>query len=76
MNRYCEWPLSATVQVAHTTEPIDLGVGVAWTMSPSGCAVMKGNAPFAPRGPLPRTETMPSGAGHGVAIVLDPPDAV
>src|SRR5580693_1263283 len=66
INRFCASSLSATVQLAHAIKAGDLGVGIACgveSMSRSGWAYMKGDAPFAPRGPVLLLDTMWSGAG-------------
>jgi len=51
INRFCASSLSATVQLAHAIKAGDLGVGIACgveSMSRSGWAYMKGDAPFFP----------------------------
>ncbi len=66
INRFCGSSVSATVQVAHAIKAGDLGVGIACgveSMSRSGWAYMKGDAPFAPRGPVLLLDTMWAGAG-------------
>jgi acetyl-CoA acetyltransferase family protein len=66
VNRFCASSLSATVMQAHAIKAGDLGVGIACgveSMSRSGWAYMKGDAPFAPRGPQILLDTMWSGAG-------------
>jgi acetyl-CoA acetyltransferase family protein len=66
INRFCASSLSATVMLAHATKAGDLGVGIACgaeSMSRSGWAYMKGDAPFAPRGPVILLDTMWAGAG-------------
>jgi len=66
INRFCASSLSATVNVAHAIKAGDLGVGIACgveSMSRSGWAYMKGDAPFAPRGPVLLLDTMWAGAG-------------
>jgi 3-oxo-5,6-didehydrosuberyl-CoA/3-oxoadipyl-CoA thiolase len=66
INRFCASSLSATVQVALAIKAGDLGVGIAGgveSMSRSGWAYMKGDAPFAPRGPVVLLDTMWAGAG-------------
>ena len=55
-----------TIQIAHAIAVGELGVGVAGgveSMSRSGWAFMKGEAPFMPRGPVFMLDTMWSGAG-------------
>ena len=52
--------------IAHAIKAGDLGVGIACgaeSMSRSGFAYMKGEAPFSPRGPQLLLDTMWSGAG-------------
>src|SRR5271157_1505492 len=66
INRFCASSLSATVQLAHAIKAGDLGVGIACgveSMSRSGWAYMKGDAPFSPRGPVILLDTMWAGAG-------------
>ncbi|WP_212806636.1 MULTISPECIES: thiolase family protein [unclassified Mycolicibacterium] len=66
INRFCGSSLSATINVAHAIRAGDLGVGMACgveSMSRSGWAYMKGDAPFAPRGPVILLDTMWAGAG-------------
>jgi Thiolase, N-terminal domain len=66
INRFCASSLSATVNLAHAIKAGDLGVGVACgveSMSRSGWAYMKGDAAFAPRGPVVLLDTMWAGAG-------------
>ena len=66
VNRYCGSSLSALVSVSHAIKAGDLGVGIACgveSMSRSGWALMKGEAPFSPRGPVLMLDTMWSGAG-------------
>jgi acetyl-CoA acetyltransferase len=66
INRFCASSLSATINVAHAIKAGDLGVGVSCgveSMSRSGWAYMKGDAPFAPRGPVLLLDTMWAGAG-------------
>ena len=66
INRFCASSLSATINVAHAVSAGDLGVGIACgveSMSRSGWAYMKGDAPFAPRGPVLLLDTMWAGAG-------------
>src|ERR1700737_694377 len=66
INRFCASSLSALVSVSHAIKAGDLGVGIACgveSMSRSGWALMKGEAPFSPRGPVLMLDTMWSGAG-------------
>jgi 3-oxo-5,6-didehydrosuberyl-CoA/3-oxoadipyl-CoA thiolase len=62
INRFCGSSLSATVNISHAIKAGDLGVGVE-SMSRSGWAYMKGDAPFSPRGPVILLDTMWAGAG-------------
>ncbi len=66
INRFCGSSVSATINIAHAIKAGDLGVGIAGgveSMSRSGWAYMKGDAPFAPRGPVVLLDTMWAGAG-------------
>jgi acetyl-CoA acetyltransferase family protein len=66
INRFCGSSLSATVQIGHAIKAGDLGVGIACgveSMSRSGWALIKGDAPFSPRGPVFMLDTMWAGAG-------------
>src|SRR5215475_506176 len=66
INRFCGSSVSATINVAHAIKAGDLGVGIACgveSMSRSGWAYMKGDAPFMPRGPVLMLDTMWAGAG-------------
>lgn len=66
VNRFCASSLTCTIQLAHAILAGELGVGVAAgveSMSRSGWAYMKGDAPFMPRGPVFMLDTMWSGAG-------------
>jgi acetyl-CoA acetyltransferase family protein len=66
VNRFCASSLSAAVMIAHAIRAGEMDVGVAAgaeSMSRSGWAFMKGEAPFSPRGPLIMLDTMWSGAG-------------
>ena len=66
INRFCGSSVSATINIAHAIKAGDLGVGIACgveSMSRSGWAYMKGDAPFAPRGPVQLLDTMWVGAG-------------
>ena len=66
INRFCGSSLSAAVNISHAIKAGDLGVGIASgveSMSRSGWALMKGDAPFAPRGPVFLLDTMWAGAG-------------
>src|SRR3982074_2841638 len=66
INRVRGSSVSATVNIAHAIKAGDLGVGIACgveSMSRSGWAYMKGDAPFSPRGPRLLLDTMWAGAG-------------
>jgi acetyl-CoA acetyltransferase family protein len=66
INRFCASSLTCTIQIAHAIRAGELGVGLAGgveSMSRSGWAFMKGEAPFMPRGPLFMLDTMWAGAG-------------
>lgn len=66
VNRYCASSLSATISISHAIRSGELDVGLAAgveSMSRSGWALMKGDAPFMPRGPQFILDTMWSGAG-------------
>jgi 3-oxo-5,6-didehydrosuberyl-CoA/3-oxoadipyl-CoA thiolase len=66
VNRFCGSSVSATVSISHAIRAGDLNLGIAAgveSMSRSGWALMKGDAPFAPRGPVFMLDTMWAGAG-------------
>src|SRR5256714_9293223 len=66
VNRFCASSLTCTIQIAHAIRSGELGVGLAAgveSMSRSGWAFMKGEAPFMPRGPIFMLDTMWAGAG-------------
>jgi acetyl-CoA acetyltransferase family protein len=66
VNRFCASSLTGAIQIAHAIRAAELRVGVAGgveSMSRSGWAFMKGDAPFMPRGPLFMLDTMWAGAG-------------
>jgi acetyl-CoA acetyltransferase family protein len=66
VNRFCASSLTATIQTAHAIRSDELAVGLAGgveSMSRSGWALMKGDAPFSPRGPVFMLDTMWAGAG-------------
>ena len=65
-NRFCASSLSAAISVAYAIRSDELAVGLAAgveSMSRSGWALMKGEAPFSPRGPVFMLDTMWAGAG-------------
>src|SRR6195256_3418441 len=66
VNRFCASSVTCTIQIAHAIRSAELGVGLACgveSMSRSGWAFMKGEAPFMPRGPIFMLDTMWTGAG-------------
>lgn len=66
VNRFCASSLTCTIQLAHAIRAGELTVGLAAgveSMSRSGWAYMKGDAPFMPRGPVFLLDTMWAGAG-------------
>lgn len=66
VNRFCASSLTCAIQLAHAIRSDELAVGLAGgveSMSRSGWAFMKGEAPFMPRGPLLLLDTMWAGAG-------------
>jgi acetyl-CoA acetyltransferase family protein len=66
LNRFCASSLSCAIQVANSIRADELSVGLAGgaeSMSRSGWALMKGDAPFMPRGPVLMLDTMWAGAG-------------
>jgi acetyl-CoA acetyltransferase family protein len=66
VNRFCASSLTATIGIANSIRAGDISVGMAAgveSMSRSGWALMKGDAPFMPRGPVFMLDTMWAGAG-------------
>jgi acetyl-CoA acetyltransferase family protein len=66
VNRFCASSVTCTIQIAHAIRSGEMGVGLAGgveSMSRSGWAYMKGEAPFMPRGPVLLLDTMWAGAG-------------
>jgi acetyl-CoA acetyltransferase family protein len=66
VNRFCASSLTGAISLSHAIRCDELGVGVAAgveSMSRSGWAYMKGEAPFMPRGPVMLLDTMWAGAG-------------
>ena len=66
VNRFCASSLTCAIQLAHAIRAGELGVGLAGgveSMSRSGWALIKGDAPFMPRGPVLMLDTMWAGAG-------------
>jgi acetyl-CoA acetyltransferase family protein len=66
VNRFCASSLTCAIQISHAIKAGELGIGLAGgveSMSRSGWAYMKGEAPFMPRGPQFLLDTMWAGAG-------------
>jgi acetyl-CoA acetyltransferase family protein len=66
VNRFCASSLTCAIQLAHAIRCGELELGLAGgveSMSRSGWAFMKGEAPFMPRGPVLMLDTMWAGAG-------------
>jgi acetyl-CoA acetyltransferase family protein len=66
VNRFCASSLTCAIQISHAIRSDELGIGLAGgveSMSRSGWALMKGDAPFSPRGPVFMLDTMWAGAG-------------
>ncbi len=66
VNRFCASSLTGAISIAHAIRSDELAVGIAAgveSMSRSGWANMKGDAPFSPRGPVFLLDTMWAGAG-------------
>ena len=66
INRFCASSLTCAIQIAHAIRADELAIGLAGgveSMSRSGWAFMKGEAPFMPRGPIFMLDTMWAGAG-------------
>jgi acetyl-CoA acetyltransferase family protein len=66
VNRFCASSLTGAISIAHAIRSNELDVGLAAgveSMSRSGWANMKGDAPFSPRGPIFLLDTMWAGAG-------------
>jgi acetyl-CoA acetyltransferase family protein len=66
VNRFCASSLSGAINIVHAIRSGELEVGLAAgveSMSRSGWAQMKGDAPFSPRGPVLLLDTMWAGAG-------------
>ena len=78
VNRFCASSLTCAIQIAHAIRADELSVGLAGgveSMSRSGWAYMKGDAPFSPRGPVFLLDTMWAGAGGPPNPVLLARDA-
>jgi acetyl-CoA acetyltransferase family protein len=66
VNRFCASSLTGAISISHAIRGDELSVGLAGgveSMSRSGWAFMKGDAPFSPRGPIFMLDTMWAGAG-------------
>jgi acetyl-CoA acetyltransferase family protein len=66
VNRFCASSLTGAISTAHAIRAGELTIGLAGgveSMSRSGWALMKGDAPFMPRGPVFMLDTMWAGAG-------------
>ena len=66
VNRFCASSLTGAISLAHAIRSDELAIGLAAgveSMSRSGWANMKGDAPFSPRGPVFLLDTMWAGAG-------------
>src|SRR6267154_709543 len=66
VNRFCASSLTGAISIAHAIRSDELSIGLAGgveSMSRSGWAFMKGDAPFSPRGPVVLLDTMWAGAG-------------
>jgi acetyl-CoA acetyltransferase family protein len=78
VNRFCASSLTGAINLAHAIRSDELSVGLAAgveSMSRSGWAWMKGDAPFSPRGPIFLLDTMWAGAGGPPNPVLLARDA-
>ena len=66
VNRFCASSLTATINIARSIQAGDVSLALAAgveSMSRSGWALMKGDKPFSPRGPVLMLDTMWAGAG-------------
>src|ERR1700692_3990208 len=66
VNRFCASSLTGAINIAHAIKSRELDVGIGAgveSMSRSGWALMKGEQPFSPRGPVLMLDTMWAGAG-------------
>jgi acetyl-CoA acetyltransferase family protein len=78
VNRFCASSLTGAIHTAHAIRSGEMAIGLAGgveSMSRSGWAWMKGDAPFSPRGPLFLLDTMWAGAGGPPNPVLLARDA-
>src|SRR3954453_11499580 len=67
VNRFCASSLTGAISIAHAIRSDELSVGLAAgveSMSRSGWAYMKGDAPFMPRGPGFMLDRMGAGPGR------------
>ena len=66
VNRFCASSLTGAINISHAIAAGELQAGIGAgveSMSRSGWALMKGDAPFSPRGPVFMLDTMWAGAG-------------
>ncbi|HEX4110709.1 MAG TPA: thiolase family protein [Solirubrobacteraceae bacterium] len=66
VNRFCASSLTCAINISYAIRAGEIDCGLAGgveSMSRSGWALMKGDAPFMPRGPVFMLDTMWSGAG-------------
>jgi acetyl-CoA acetyltransferase family protein len=66
INRFCASSLSGAINIANSIRSDELEIGLAGgaeSMSRSGWAIIKGDAPFSPKGPVLLLDTMWAGAG-------------
>src|SRR5271168_2680456 len=78
VNRFCASSLTGAINIAHAIRAGELEIGLAAgveSMSRSGWAQIKGDAPFSPRGPIFLLDTMWAGAGGPPNPVLLARDA-
>src|SRR5258708_27946216 len=78
VNRFCASSLTGAISLAHAIRSDELSIGLAAgveSMSRSGWALMKGDAPFMPRGPVLMLDTMWAGAGGPPNLTLLARDA-
>jgi acetyl-CoA acetyltransferase family protein len=78
VNRFCASSLTGAINIAHAIRAGELEIGLAAgveSMSRSGWAQIKGDAPFSPRGPILLLDTMWAGAGGPPNPVLLARDA-
>jgi acetyl-CoA acetyltransferase family protein len=78
VNRFCASSLSGAISISHAIHSDEMDIGLAAgveSMSHSGWAQMKSDAPFSPRGPIFLLDTMWSGAGGPPNPVLLARDA-